>query len=125
MAKMINAQPDVQVNVDVDAQKLTDTQFEVTVKIRADCKLPEGDEVAFIAELAYAGIFEINVPAEHLEPMLLIECPRMLFPFARHIIANTTRDGSFPPMMLNPVDFAGMYRARMEQLAAQQAEGSA
>jgi len=120
--KMMQEQPDVNVNVDVDAQKLTDTQYECVVKIRADCKVK--DEVAFICELAYGGIFEINVPQEHLEPMLLIECPRMLFPFARHIIANTTRDGSFPPMMLNPVDFAGMYRQRLEALQAQQeAEG--
>ncbi|SCA56336.1 Protein-export protein SecB [Candidatus Terasakiella magnetica] len=116
--RMMQEQPDVNVNVDVDAQKLTDTQFEVIVKIRADCKTKE--DVAFICELAYGGIFEINVPQEHLEPMLLIECPRMLFPFARHIIANTTRDGSFPPMMLNPVDFAGMYRQRIEALAAEQ-----
>ncbi|MDV7339896.1 protein-export chaperone SecB [Terasakiella sp. A23] len=120
--KMMQEQPDVNVNVDVDAQKLTETQYECVVKIRADCKVK--DDVAFICELAYGGIFEINVPAEHLEPMLLIECPRMLFPFARHIIANTTRDGSFPPMMLNPVDFAGMYRQRLEALQAQQeAEG--
>jgi preprotein translocase subunit SecB len=115
--KMMQQQPDVSVNVDVDAQKMAETQFEVIVKIRADCKV--GDDVAFICELAYGGIFEINVPAEHIEPMLLIECPRILFPFARHIVANTTRDGSFPPMMLNPVDFAGMYRARLEALAAQ------
>ncbi len=122
--KMIENQPDVSVNVDVDAKKLTENQFECILKIRADCKV--GEEVAFICELAYGGIFEINVPAEHLEPMLLIECPRMLFPFARHIVANTTRDGSFPPMMLNPVDFAGMYRQRLEALAAQQeAEGQA
>lgn len=120
--KMMQDQPDVSVNVDVDAAKLTENQFEVTVKIRADCKVKE--DVAFICELAYGGIFEINVPQEHLEPMLLIECPRMLFPFARHIVANTTRDGSFPPMMLNPVDFAGMYRDRLEALAAQkEAEG--
>ena len=120
--KMMQNQPDVAVNVDVDAQKLAEKQFEVVLKIRADCKV--GEDVAFICELAYGGIFEINVPDEHIEPMLLIECPRMLFPFARHIVANTTRDGSFPPMMLSPVDFASMYRARLEALAAQQeAEG--
>jgi preprotein translocase subunit SecB len=118
--KMMQQQPDVTVNVDVDAHKMTETQFEVIIKIRADCKV--ADEVAFIAELSYGGIFEINVPQEHIEPMILIECPRMLFPFARNIIANITRDGSFPPMMLNPVDFAGMYRARLEALAAQEAE---
>lgn len=121
--KMMQSQPDVSVNVDVDATKLTENQFEVVVIIRADCKV--GDDVAFICELAYGGIFEINVPQEHLEPMLLIECPRMLFPFARSILANTTRDGSFPPMMLSPVDFAQMYRQRLESLAAQQAEGNA
>ncbi|WP_417793743.1 protein-export chaperone SecB [Terasakiella pusilla] len=121
-AKLMQDQPDVNVNVDVDAKKLTENQYECVLRIRADCKVK--DDVAFICELAYGGIFEINVPEEHLEPMLLIECPRMLFPFARHIVANTTRDGSFPPMMLNPVDFAGMYRQRLEALAAQkEAEG--
>lgn len=121
-AKMMQEQPDVNVNVDVDAKKLTENQYECVLRIRADCKVQ--DDVAFICELAYGGIFEINVPQEHLEPMLLIECPRMLFPFARHIVANTTRDGSFPPMMLNPVDFASMYRQRLEAVAAQQeAEG--
>ena len=115
--KMINNQPDVSVNVDVDARRMSETQFEVSLKIRADCKV-QGD-VAFICELSYGGIFELNVPQEHLEPMLLIECPRLLFPFARNIVANTTRDGSFPPMMLNPVDFAGMYRAKLEALQAQ------
>jgi len=121
--KMMQNQPDVSVNVDVDAAKLSETQFEVTLKIRADCKV--GEDVAFICELAYGGIFELNVPAEHLEPMLLIECPRMLFPFARNIVASTTRDGSFPPMMLNPVDFASMYRARMEALQNQPEAGQA
>lgn len=116
--EMMKTQPDVQVNVDVDAKNLAPNQFEVTLQVRADCKL--GEQVAFIAELSYAGIFEINVPQEHIEPMVLIECPRMLFPFARSILANATRDGSFPPLMLSPVDFAGMFRDRMEKIAAQQ-----
>lgn len=120
--QMMQNQPDVSVNVDVDAAKLTENQYEVVLKIRADCKV--GEDVAFICELAYGGIFELNVPQEHLEPMLLIECPRMLFPFARNIVASTSRDGSFPPMMLNPVDFAAMYRARLDAVQAQkEAEG--
>lgn len=121
---MMKEAPDVQVNVDVEAHKLAETQFEVCLKIRADCKLTEADKVAFIAELNYAGIFEINVAKEHLEPMLLIECPRMIFPFARGVLANASRDGSFPPLMLNPVDFAAMYRQKLEAAAAQkEAEG--
>jgi len=123
-AKLTQQQPDISINVDVNATRLTENQFEVVLSIRSDCKV--GEDVAFIAELAYAGIFELNVEPEHVEPMMLIECPRMLFPFARNILASTTRDGSFPPLMLNPVDFAAMYRQRVEQIMAQkQAEGAA
>lgn len=115
--KMLNNQPDVGVNVDVSAHPLQQNQFEVSITIRSECKI--GGETGFVVELSYAGIFQLNVPQEHLEPMLLIECPRMLFPFARNIIADVTRDGSFPPLMLSPVDFAGMYRRRLEEVAAQ------
>lgn len=121
--KMTQNQPDISINVDVNAARLAENQFEVILSINATCKV--GEDVAFIAELAYAGIFELNVEPEHVEPMMLIECPRMLFPFARNILASTTRDGSFPPLMLNPVDFAAMYRQRLEQiLAEKQAEGT-
>ena len=74
------------------------------------------DKVSFIAEVSYAGIFTLNqVPAEHEKPLLLIEAPRMLFPFARYILAEVTRDGGYPPLMLNPIDFAALYRKQMEE----------
>jgi protein translocase subunit secB len=66
------------------------------------------------------GIFTLNVPQEHVQPVLLVECPRLLFPFARNIVADVTRDGGFPPLMLQPVDFVALYRQRMEKMAAEQ-----
>ncbi len=81
-----------------------------------------GKKVGFIMELVYGGLFNTNVPPEHLQAVLLIECPRLLFPFARNILADTTRDGGFPPLMLDPVDFVTMFRNQME---AQQGLGEA
>ena len=76
----------------------------------------------FAADLLYAGMFRLeNFPANLLHPAVLIECPRMLFPFARQILADATRNGGFPPLMLDPIDFAGMYQKRMQQQAVAQA----
>jgi preprotein translocase subunit SecB len=78
----------------------------------------------FSFELAYAGVFRIvNVPKENLHPLVMIECPRLLFPFAREIIATAVRDGGFPPLMLDPVDFVGLYRQNMERQMAAQGQG--
>ena len=80
----------------------------------------------FILELEYSGIFMVkNVPDESLQPLLLIECPRMLFPFLRRVVADLTRDGGFPPLMLDPIDFAGLYRSQLENAARQQQEQAA
>lgn len=120
--QMQNHQPDIGVNVDVNARNLQDNLFEVILEIRAECKV--GDQTGFIAELSYGGMFTVNVPKEHMEPVLLIECPRMVFPFARNILADVTRDGGFPPLMLGMIDFAGMYQNRLAQSQAEgQAEG--
>jgi preprotein translocase subunit SecB len=81
--------------------------------IRADAKV--GETPCFIAELTYCGIFTISVPQEHLEPVLLVECPRLLFPFARNILADVTREGGFPPVMLNPIDFVQLWQNRRTQ----------
>ncbi|CCQ75627.1 protein-export chaperone SecB [Magnetospira sp. QH-2] len=113
-------QPDVNIGVDVNARPLQDNLFEVELHVRAQCKAE--DSVAFIAELVYAGLFSLNVPDEHREPVLLVECPRMLFPFARSILADVTRDGGFPPLMLSMIDFVAMYQ-RNKQEAAAKAEG--
>lgn len=101
--------PKIDVNVNVSARNLGEQTFEVTLTIRADAK--SGDEPAFVAELVYGGVFTLaNVPEEALRPTLLIECPRLLFPFARRIIADATRDGGFPPLFINPIDFVALYR---------------
>lgn len=120
-------QPDIQINVDVKAQPFEingKTLYEVSLIINADCKA--GDKVGFVLELNYAGLFTINVPEEHLQPMLLIECPRLLFPFARNILADVSRDGGFPPLMLGPIDFVAMYQQQMADMqAAAQKDGKA
>jgi preprotein translocase subunit SecB len=118
LSKMQQGAPDVTINVDVSAHPVQDSLFEVQIHIRATCEV--ANETAFISELVYGGLFTITVPSEHLQPILLIECPRLLFPFARNIIADTTRDGGFPPLMMAPVDFVAMFqkqdRAQAEQL---------
>jgi len=115
LAELQNQQPDVNVNVDVQAGKLegnaAENMYEAILDIRAELKL--GEKVGFIVELKYAGVFTINVPEEHIGAMLLIECPRILFPFARNILADATRDGGFVPLLLQPIDFAAMYQANL------------
>ena len=105
-------QPGIQINVGVDATPLSDNNIEVT--LRLDGKAEAQGFLLFGFELLYAGVFRIlNVPPESVQPMVLIECPRLLFPFAREIIASATRNGGFPPLLLEPVDFAALYRERM------------
>ena len=107
--------PDIKVNVNTAVKKLPDNAFEVTLDIKTDAKQKDG-KVAFIAEVSYAGIFTLNkVPTEHEKPLLLIEAPRMLFPFARNVLAETTRDGGYPPLMLNPIDFAALFQKHAEE----------
>ena len=106
--------PQINIQINVGANALADTEFEVTLTIEG--KAESGTQVMFSFELVYGGVFRlVNVPQEHLSPMLLIECPRLLFPFAREIVANSVRDGGFPPLMLDPVDFVALYRQRMAQ----------
>ena len=114
--KMATQEPNISVSVDVNAARLGDNAFEATIQLRVEAKA--GEDVAFLLELTHSGNFTINVPQEHLEPALLIECPRILFPFARSIICDATRDGGFPPLMLQPIDFVGMYQQRVAQARA-------
>ncbi len=116
-----NAKPDITVNIDVRAEPFQETVFEVTLHISASCKV--ADKTAFICELVYAGLCTVNVPEEHRQAMLLIECPRLLFPFARNIVADATRDGGFPPLMLAPVDFVSMFQNMVAQQQAQAQAG--
>jgi preprotein translocase subunit SecB len=105
----LREQPAVQVNVDVKARKLADTVFEVVLVVRAEAR--HGETVAFMAEITYGGVFTVSgVGDDQLQPLLLIECPRLLFPYARAILSETVRDGGFPPLLLQPLDFAEMYR---------------
>ena len=113
-------QPDIGINIDVNVQPLQESVYEVVLNIKAECKV--GETVAFIMELSYGGLFSLNVEPEHLQPVLLIECPRMLFPFARHIVSNATRDGGFPPLMVGPVDFVAMYQQQLARRANQEKE---
>lgn len=107
-------QPDVKVSVEVTARKLEEARYECGIGITA--KATRDDETLFLVELQYAGIFTLtNIPPEQLQPVCMIECPRMLFPFARRIISDMTRDGGFPPLMIDPIDFVRLYRQRMAQ----------
>lgn len=110
--RMQTTRPDITINIDVQAANLADTAYEVVLNMRAECKVDE--KVAFIMELIYAGNFNIRVPREHLQAVLLVECPRLLFPFARNILAAISREGGFPPILLGPVDFVAMYQKQME-----------
>ena len=121
---MQNEQPDIQINVDVKAQPYEvngKTLYEVSLIVNATCKA--GEAVGFVLELDYAGLFTVNVPDEHLQPMLLIECPRLLFPFARNILADVSRDGGFPPLMLGPIDFVAMFQQQLAEAQAEQGGG--
>jgi preprotein translocase subunit SecB len=104
--------PEIAIKVDVQARTLETNVYEVVLDIRADCK--SADSVAFILELAYGGVFTLNVAPDDVRPVLLIECPRMLFPFARQILASTTLNGGFLPLMLGPVDFAALYQKHQQ-----------
>lgn len=106
--------PEISININVNPTPLSETDFEVELKL--DAKASDGDEVLFNVELVYAGVFRIQgVPQEALQAAVLIECPRLLFPFARQIMADATRNGSFPPLMIDPVDFAQLFRQRMAE----------
>ena len=117
----MDAKPDIQVGVNLDAKKRGENLFEVILKVNATAKA--GEATMFIAELEYAGVFRIEgVPENQLHPFLMVECPRVLFPFARRVISDVTRDGGYPPLMLDMVDFPGLYRSELERRRAAAAE---
>ena len=118
--------PEIQVNVNIDAKKrTTEKQFEVIIKLRVDSKAKGTDNVLFVLELDYGGLFQIeNVPDDQLHPFLLIECPRMLFPFLRRIVSDITRDGGFPPLNLENIDFLKLYRQEAERRKKEEEKAS-
>ena len=119
-------QPDIQVQVALDAKKGNeDGQFEVISKYNITSKNKDSEDVLFVLELEYAGLFKIdNIADEQLHPFLMIECPRMVFPFVRRIVSDVTRDGGFPPLNLDSIDFVQLYRQQLAQHQAKQAEAA-
>ncbi len=124
----LRSAPRVDINLDVQARRVQEGQnvFEVTLVIKAEATDPtarngaaEGAPRVFVAELSYGGIFTLTgIPDNAIEPVLLVECPRVLFPFARNILADVTRDGGFPPVLLQPIDFVALWQSRRAQTAS-------
>jgi preprotein translocase subunit SecB len=113
-------QPSINIQVNVEAAPMSDTDFEVTLRLEG--KAESQGLVLYSFELVFSGVFRVsNVPADSLQPFVMIECPRLLFPFAREIVSTSVRNGGFPPLLLNPIDFVDLYRQR---LAAQAPSGS-
>ena len=106
--------PSININVNVNANPIADKEFDVTLTLNA--KATYDNDVLFNAELVYGGVFRVEgFPQEHVLPVLFIECPRLVFPFARQIIAEATRNGGFPPLMIDPIDFAQMFQQRIAE----------
>ncbi|MFM9974970.1 MAG: protein-export chaperone SecB [Beijerinckiaceae bacterium] len=113
--------PNISIQVNVNARQLADSDFEVNLVLEGSAG--EGAETLFKFELDYAGVFRLrNIPADQMHPVVMIECPRMLFPFARQIIAEAVRNGGFPPLYIDPIDFHALYQ---QNLAAQQGKPAA
>ncbi|MBC9246294.1 protein-export chaperone SecB [Paracoccus sp. 11-3] len=120
-------QPEMTVQVSLDARKRgAEHQYEVISKFRVTSTNKGDNSTMFLAELDYGGVFHIEgVPEDQLHPFLMIECPRMLFPFVRRIISDLTRDGGFPPFNMDPVDFVALYRQELQRRAQAQTEAGA
>ena len=109
-------QPNIGISVNVNARKLSDTEIDLVL----NGKSGEAPDIMFSFDLVYSGIFRVqNVPADALQAIVMIECPRLLFPFARQIVADAVRNGGFPPLFIDPIDFAALYRQRVAQVQAQ------
>ncbi len=116
--------PAINVSIDVQVRRGPEPNYEVELKVSVNAK--NQDVTLFLAELVYGGVFQLfNIPEETLQPVLLIECPRLLFPFVRRIIADMTRDGGYAPLMLDNIDFSQLYRQRMAQLQAEAVQNRA
>jgi preprotein translocase subunit SecB len=116
-------QPAINIQINVGVQQLAPTDYEVTLKLEG--KADSAGTVLFAFDLTFAGVFRVqNVPAEMLQPLIMIECPRLLFPFAREIVATAVRNGGFPPLLLDPVDFVALYQQRAAQTQPPQSAAS-
>jgi preprotein translocase subunit SecB len=117
-------QPAINLQINVNANALSATEIEVELRIDGKAEIAGGP--LFIFDLVYAGVFRIqNIPQNDMNPLVMIECPRLLFPFAREIVANAVRNGGFPPLMIDPVDFVSLYRQKLAQAQAQNPASSA
>jgi preprotein translocase subunit SecB len=118
-----DVEPNIEVQVNLDAKKRpVENQFEVSIKLQVGAKTKQSGDQIFILELDYAGIFHVeNVAEEQLHPFLLIECPRMLFPFLRRVVSDITRDGGFQSLNLETIDFLQLYKAEMMRRQAESA----
>ncbi len=118
-------QPDVQVQVNLDARRReADGNYEVVLKLNIESRIKDSDTVVFILEVEYAGIFHVeNVPDDQLHPFLLIECPRMIFPYVRRIVGDVTRDGGYPPLNLENIDFLMLYQQEIQRRAEAEKAG--
>jgi len=111
-------QPAIDIKINVGVNTMSQTDFEVVLNLEG--KAEATGEVLFSFELVYGGLFRVqNIPEEQMHLLLMVECPRLLFPFAREIIANAVRNGGYPPLLLDPVDFMAMYQDKMRQMQAQ------
>ena len=107
--------PSISIQVNVNSKPMGDEDYEIELILEGSAG--EGDGMLFRFELNFAGVFRLlNIPKEHINQVLMIECPRLMFPFARAVLANAVRDGGFPPFLLQPIDFGGLYQARMQEL---------
>jgi preprotein translocase subunit SecB len=105
--------PNIQVEVNVNAQRLGDAVYESAITLRSQCTAKAG--AVYEIEVVYGGLFEVkNLPEQQLEPFLLVNCPALLFPYLRRIVSDTTREGGFPPLLLDPIDFAALYMRRQQ-----------
>lgn len=127
-AVVAQGQPDIQVQVALDARKRsTENQYDVIMKLKVESKTKDDEPKAiFLIELEYGGVFLVeNIAEQQLHPFLMIECPRMLFPYVRRIISDVSRDGGYPPLNLDQIDFVSLYRQQIAARAAQQPQGTA
>jgi preprotein translocase subunit SecB len=109
------AGPNIAISVNVNAKQMSDTDFEVELMLEG--RAGEGEGLLFQFELNYAGVFRMqNIPAENLQGIVMVECPRLLFPFARQVVAECVRNGGFPPLLIDPIDFVGLYQQKLAQL---------
>ena len=114
--------PQINLQVNVNAKQMAEADFEVELTLEGSAKV--GTETLFAFELTYSGIFRVqNLPADQIHPVVMIECPRLLFPFARQIVADAVRNGGFPPLYIDPIDFVALYRQRATELQAENKAG--